>query len=176
MYVKTKKLTLAAACLALSMLLILAESVLGISTLFLLSLAGFLIGIVIREAGLKAGGAYFLASVLLSFILAPDKVKLVVYLGAEFYLLGREASWELIFMKKIGKLRFLSHYYMLTKFLIFNFLLLPIVFLLPELIMPGMDGKWSFFVILGAEAIWYIFDRAYDHFQVNLWNRMKHKK
>lgn len=176
MYVKTRDLTLAAACLALSMLLILAESVLRISTLFLLSLSGFLIGIVIREAGLKLGGIYFIASVPLSMIIAPDKMKLVVFIGAELYILLREGAWEYLEKnreKYSGKVR---TYYFFSKLLAFHLIFLPILLFLPNLIMKDMDFKWKIMIVLLSEPIWYFFDLAYDRFQIELWNRMKHKK
>lgn len=176
MYVRTKGLALSAVCLALSMLIIMFESVLGISTLFLLSFAAFLIGIVIREVGLKAGVAYFFSSVFLSLILAPNKLKLPVYFGVEFYLLVREFTW--MFLEKrsdlsLKKRRFL---YFTAKFLTFNGMLIPFVFLLPELIMPNMTLEWKLAAIVMGEAIWYFFDMAYNHFQSVLWDRMKYRK
>lgn len=176
MYVKTKDLTLAAACLALSMLIILAESVLGFNTLFLLSLGGFLIGIVIRETGLKLGSIYFLASIFLSFILAPDKLKLIIFIGAELYLLLREAAWEFLAKDKSKDIKKVKRYYLIAKFLSFNVIFLPILLFLPELIMPNMDLNWRILTFLIAEFGWYFFDRAYDHFQTVIWDRMKYKK
>lgn len=176
MYVKAKDLTLSAVCLAISMILILAESVLSISTLFLLSLAGFLIGIVIREVGLKFSLLYFIASLLLSFILAPDKVKLVVFIGVEIYLLLREVSFFVLSKwgnKDIKKLRV---FYFIAKLFSFNLILLPLLYFFPALIMPNMDIKLKLSVFLISQIGWYFFDRGYDSFQTVIWNRIKHKK
>lgn len=176
MYVKAKDLTLSAVCLAISMILILAESVLSISTLFLLSLAGFLIGIVIREVGLKFGFVYFIASFALSFILAPDKIKLVIFLGAEIYLLLRELAWEYLEKREKMDIKRLKLRYFLAKLFSFNLLFVPFLSFFPELIMPHIDNKWKIMIFLFAQPVWYLFDVGYDHFQVEIWNRIKHKK
>jgi len=77
MHVNVKKLVYAGLCLAISMALILLEGVFGMSTLFLRSLSGFLVGVVIRESGLRMGGVYLAASLALAFFIAPDKIVLV---------------------------------------------------------------------------------------------------
>lgn len=176
MYVKTKELTIAAICLALSMLLILVESVLGSSTLFLLSFAGFLIGIVIRENGMKSALTYFIASVFLSMILAPDKIKMVVFIGAEAYLLLREASYLFLEKNRRGSVEKAKKYYFFAKMMAFHLLFVPILLFFPDLIMKGMDLKWKLVVLVVAEGVWYLFDRAYDHFQIEIWDRLKGRK
>lgn len=176
MYVKTKNLTLAAACLALSMLLILAESVWSFSTLFLLSLGGFLIGIVIRETGLKLGLIYFFASIVLSVFIAPDKMKLIVFVGVELYLLLRETAWEVLAKAETGEIIKMRRMYLFMKFFAFHLIFIPVLVFLPELIMPNMNMKWKILTFLIAEPAWYFFDRAYDHFQIVIWDRMKYKK
>lgn len=176
MYVKTRKLTISAACLALAMIFILAESVLGISTLFLLTLAGFLIGIVIREVGVKFGGAYFIASILLSFLIAPNKLKLITFIGVEAYLLFRELLWDYLEKDHTRDIKKVKWVYFVGKFLFFNLMLVPVVLFLPELIMPNMKAEWKLGVIFLGIPVWYLVDRAYDHFQIEIWDRMKRKK
>ena len=77
MHVNVKQLVYAGLCLAVSMVLVILEGVFGMSTLFLLSLSGFFVGVVIRESGFKMGGVYLAASIALAFFIAPDKTKII---------------------------------------------------------------------------------------------------
>ena len=96
MHVNVKQLVYAGLCLAVSMVLVLLEGVFGMSTLFLLSLSGFFVGVVIRESGFKMGGVYLAASIALAFFIAPDKTKIITYAVVEIYIFAREAIWELM--------------------------------------------------------------------------------
>ena len=71
MHVKAKTVALGGLLLALTIVFMALGSFIETSTLFLLAAASFFVGIVIREFGLGAGGAFYLAAVLLGLSLVP---------------------------------------------------------------------------------------------------------
>ena len=122
MHVNVKQLVYAGLCLAVSMVLVLLEGVFGMSTLFLLSLSGFFVGVVIRESGFKMGGVYLAASIALAFFIAPDKTKIITYAVVEIYIFAREAIWELMTKGEIKDAKRSNLLYFLSKLAVFNLL------------------------------------------------------
>lgn len=173
MHVNVKKLVYAGLCLAISMVLILLEGVFGMSTLFLLSLSGFFAGIVIRESGFKMGAAYIVASLALAFFIAPDKIKIVTYMVVEIYIFAREGIWELLAKRTIKDVKKTNLIYVLSKLIVFNILTVPMVLIFPELLLPDVDIKWMLIAIALLQPAWFIGDKAYDAFQIGIWNRIK---
>ena len=173
MHVNVKKLVYAGLCLAISMVLILLEGVFGMSTLFLLSLSGFFAGIVIRESGFKMGAAYIVASLALAFFMAPDKIKIVTYMVVEIYVFAREGIWELLAKRTIKDVKKTNLIYVLSKLIVFNILTVPMVLIFPELLLPDVDIKWMLIAIALLQPAWFIGDKAYDAFQIGIWNRIK---
>ena len=173
MHVNVKKLVYAGLCLAISMVLILLEGVFGMSTLFLLSLSGFFAGIVIREDGLKMGAAYIVSSLALAFFMAPDKIKIVTYMVVEIYVFAREGIWELLAKRTIKDVKKTNLIYVLSKLIVFNILTVPMVLIFPELLLPDVDIKWMLIAIALLQPAWFIGDKAYDAFQIGIWNRIK---
>ena len=173
MHVNVKKLVYAGLCLAISMALILLEGVFGMSTLFLLSLSGFFAGIVIRESGFKMGAAYIVASLALAFFIAPDKIKIVTYMVVEIYIFAREGIWELLAKRTIKDVKKTNLIYVLSKLIVFNILTVPMVLIFPQLLLPNVDIKWMLIAIALLQPAWFIGDKAYDAFQIGIWNRIK---
>ena len=173
MHVNVKKLVYAGLCLAVSMVLILLEGVFGMSTLFLLSLSGFFVGIVIRESGLKMGTAYIVASLALAFFIAPDKIKIITYAIIEIYIFVREAIWEFMAKREIKDVKKTMLIYFFSKLVVFNVLTVPMVLLFPQLFLTEVSAKWLLIVIAVIQPAWYIGDKAYDAFQIGIWNRIK---
>ena len=173
MHVNVKKLVYAGLCLAISMVLILLEGVFGMSTLFLLSLSGFFAGIVIRESGFKMGAAYIVASLALAFFIAPDKIKIVTYMVVEIYIFAREGIWELLAKRTIKDVKKTNLIYVLSKLIVFNILTVPMVLIFPELLLPDVDIKWMLIAIALLQPAWFIGDKAYDAFQIGIWDRIK---
>ena len=66
-------------------------SVIETNTLFLLAAAAFFVGIVIREFGLRTGAAFYLAAILLGFLVTPNKFYVITFAAMGFYILGIEA-------------------------------------------------------------------------------------
>lgn len=173
MHVNVKKLVYAGLCLAVSMVLILLEGVFGMSTLFLLSLSGFFVGIVIRESGLKMGTAYIAASLALAFFIAPDKIKIITYAIIEIYIFVREAIWEFMAKREIKDVKKTMLIYFFSKLVVFNVLTVPMVLLFPQLFLTEVSAKWLLIVIVVIQPAWYIGDKAYEAFQLGIWNRIK---
>lgn len=173
MHVNVKKLVYAGLCLAVSMVLILLEGVFGMSTLFLLSLSGFFVGIVIRESGLKMGTAYIAASLALAFFIAPDKIKIITYAIIEIYIFVREAIWEFMAKREIKDVKKTMLIYFFSKLVLFNILTVPMVLLFPQLFLTEVSAKWLLIFIAVIQPAWYIGDKAYEAFQLGIWNRIK---
>ena len=173
MHVNVKKLVYAGLCLAISMVLILLEGVFGMSTLFLLSLSGFFAGIVIREAGLKMGVAYIVSSLALAFFIAPDKIKIITYAVVEIYILAREGIWEFLAKKTIKDIKKVQLIYLLSRLAVFNMLTIPMLLIFPQLFLTKPDIKWILVGVAVLQPAWFIGDKAYDAFQIGIWNRIK---
>ena len=173
MHVNVKKLVYAGLCLAISMVLILLEGVFGMSTLFLLSLSGFFAGVVIRESGLKMGLAYIVSSLALAFFIAPVKIKIVTYAVVEIYIFAREGIWELLAKRTIKDVKKTNLIYVLSKLIVFNILTVPMVLIFPQLFLTQVDTKWILIAIAALQPAWFIGDKAYDAFQIGIWNRIK---
>lgn len=172
MHVTTKKMAFAGLTLALAVLAIVLSGILEFNTLFLLAGAAFLIGIVIRECGLRFGTAFYGAAILLGFILAPNKLYCITFGALGFYILAVEFFYPLL-----GKLK--EHtsrkaVLWILKYVIFNLMYLPILICLPELILPGgLSGIWLAAAFAGGQAALWIYDRAYEYFQGHMWNNFR---
>lgn len=173
MHVNVKKLVYAGLCLAISMVLILLEGVFGMSTLFLLSLSGFFVGVVIRESGLKMGVAYIVSSLVLAFFIAPDKIKIITYAVVEIYILAREGIWEFIAKKPIKDIKKAQLIYFFSRLAVFNMITVPMLLIFPQLFLTQVDIKWILIGIAAMQPAWFIGDKAYDAFQIGIWNRIK---
>ena len=95
MHVKAKTMAFGGILLALSVICMALGSVIETSTLFLLAAASYFVGIVIREFGMKAGAAFYLADVLLGFLLAPNKFYVLSFAAMGLYILFAEGIWRL---------------------------------------------------------------------------------
>ena len=173
MHVNVKKLVYAGLCLAISTVLILLEGVFGMSTLFLLSLSGFFAGVVIRESGLKMGIVYIVSSLALAFFIAPDKIKIITYAVVEIYIFSREGIWELLAKSTIKDIKKANLIYFFSKIIVFNLLTIPMILIFPKLFLTQVDIKWILIGIALVQPAWFIGDKAYDAFQIGIWNRIK---
>ena len=90
MHVKAKSMAFGGLLLALSVVCMALGSVIETNTLFLLAAASYFVGIVIREYGIKMGAAFYLADVLLGFLVAPNKFYVISFAAMGFYILAVE--------------------------------------------------------------------------------------
>ena len=74
MLVNGKKMAVSGLLMALSVVMIILSGVLDFNTLFFLAAAAFCVGIIVREYELKTGIVFFAGTLLLGFLLAPQKL------------------------------------------------------------------------------------------------------
>lgn len=171
MHVNAKKMAFAGIALALTVIFIVLSGILEINTLFLLAAASFSIGIIIREFGSGFGLAFFIAAVLLGVILAPNKLYCITFAAMGLYILLVELSW--IFLSKSGKKHKIRIFWLL-KYLIFNILYIPMLLFFPKLLFAG-EIHQAFIIaalVLGQAAL-FLYDKAYDYFQMHLWSKWR---
>ena len=104
MHVKSRLMAFGGLALALCILFMVLGSIFETGTLFFLAASSFFVGIVIRESGMKMGLAFYLAAVLLGFILAPNKFYVITFGAMGLYILVIEGVWRLL-AKNPGRLR-----------------------------------------------------------------------
>lgn len=92
MHVTARRVALCGLLLAFSVICMVLGGVIETNTLFLLAAASYFVGIVIREFGPRTGAAFYLASVLLGFLTAPNKFYVISFSAMGLYILGTEAS------------------------------------------------------------------------------------
>jgi hypothetical protein len=172
MYVNAKRIAFLGLLLAFTVILVILSGILEFNTLFLLAASAFLIGVAIREEGLRLGGGFLIAAVLLSFMLVPNKIYCITFTAFSFYIFMVEFSWEII--GKLSSIKRKTAIFWLIKYITFNIMYLLILFFLPSLF---YQGKISTFVlvmlIIGGQIGIFIFDYAYVYFQREVWNKFR---
>ena len=118
MHIKAKTMAFGGLLLALTVVCMALGSVIETSTLFLLAAASFFVGIVIREFGLKAGAAFYIAAVLLGFITAPNKFYVLTFAAMGLYIWGIEAAFR--YLEKHPAIRNRQAVFWISKYVIFN--------------------------------------------------------
>ncbi len=175
MLLNAKKLSFLSLLLACTVLLVILGGVLEFNTLFLLAGASFCVGIAIRESGLLFGFGFYIASILLSFLLAPNKLYCITFAAMGLYLVITEYSFhKLSFVKWNSGIR--KKVLWITKFIAFNIMYIPILLFLPKLLYPGQlsNGFLAAFFFGGQVAL-VIYDMAYTYFQIYIWGRIRGK-
>lgn len=165
MHVKAKKMAFCGLMLALSVMCMVLGSIIEINTLFLLAAASFFVGIVIRIFGKGTGVAFYLAGVLLGFILAPNKFYVITYASMSIYILAREFAWDWLAKLSLG-VRQTKFYLWIIKYTVFNILYIPIVILFQSLLFTRQLSGWILFAIIVAGQVGlFIYDGAYEYVQ-----------
>lgn len=174
MHVETKRLTFLGALAAISVILVILSGYIEMNTLFLLAAASFCLGIGIRETNLTLGTGYFAATVLLSFLLAPNKIYCFTFLLLSAYIWIHEGAFYLI-----GRMKKKEHPKMLLwliKYAGFNLMVVPILLFFPQILVQGeatpkiMAALW-----LLAQICVYFFDMIYEYFQTHIWNKVRYR-
>ena len=96
MHVNTRKLAVSGLLMAFDVVLIILSGIIDFNTLFLLAAAAFLVGVIIREFDLKYGLAFFVGSLVLGVLLAPQKLYCITYAMMGIYVLGVEFLWDFL--------------------------------------------------------------------------------
>ena len=172
MHVKAKTVAFGGLLLALTVVFMALGSIIETSTLFLLAAASFFVGIVVREFGLKAGAAFYLAAVLLGFITAPNKFYVLTFTAMGFYIWGIEAVWRWLEKRpQYGKRRMI---FWISKYVIFNIVYIPIVIAFRDLLFArAVSDALLIGVIIGGQIGLFVYDKAYEYVQVHIWGKMR---
>ena len=172
MYVKAKTVALGGLLLALTVVFMALGSIIETSTLFLLAAASFFVGIVIREFGLRAGFAFYLAAVLLGFITAQNKFYVLTFAAMGLYIWGIEAAWK--WLEKHPEMKNRRRVFWILKYVIFNVLYIPVVIVFRNMLFPqSVSGAVIAGVIAGGQVGLFIYDRAYDYVQAHIWGKLR---
>lgn len=172
MFLSAKKLAFLGLLLAFDVLLVILAGVFEFNTLFLLAAASFCVGIAIREIGQRYGFSFYLASILLSLILAPNKFYCITYAAMGLYVVVFEYAYG-----RLVNVRRMSNRIKLlwaVKYITFNVMYIPMLIFLPRLIYTGkLNAGLIAALILAGQAALYVYDRAYIYFQKYIWGRAR---
>lgn len=172
MHVKARMMALGGLFLALCVICMVLGSVIETSTLFFLAGASYFVGIVVREMGMKMGAAFYLAAVILGFLLAPNKFYVVSFAAMGLYILAVEGVWRLM-VKGPERLQNRKVFWA-AKYGVFNILYIPSVLLFREILFPAGAGDLLVAgVLLGGQVMLWIYDNAYEYVQARMWNRLR---
>lgn len=160
--------------MALAVVLIILSGILDFNTLFFLAAAAFFIGIMIREYGLLHGAAFFAGCLILGFLLAPQKLYCITYAMMGIYVLAAEGLWQFLGTRPGWKRR--KMILAAGKLAVFNIMYLPALWLYPGLFFAGeIPHAMLLFFVLGGQAAWFLYDRAYEYFLVQMWEQVRGK-
>ncbi len=180
MLLNAKKLAFLGLLLAVTVVLVILSGVFEFNTLFLLAAASFGVGIAIRESNIRIGAGFYLAAVLVSVMLAPNKLYIITFAAMGLYILIIEYTFDLLshLQKKqsASQTDLRTRIYWVLKYLIFNLMFLPMLLVFPKLIYPGeIKGLILGLLILGGQVALFLFDAAYRYFQGTIWGKIRNK-
>lgn len=172
MHVNSKRIAVLGLLLALAVIMIVLSGTIEVSTLFFLAAASFCVGIAVREYGIRMGVGFFIASVILGFLLAPNKIYCITYSVMAMYILLSEAVW--LWICKVQKLKKPARVFNFLKYLIFNILYIPSVLIAPKLVYEGEVNAWIMVAILaGGQIALFFFEKVYCYFQSQIWGKFR---
>lgn len=175
MHVKSRQVAFTGALMALGVLLVTLGGYFEGSTLFFLAAASFLSGILFRGISPGTSVLFVVGTTVLGIFLAPQKLYLATFLGFSIYVLIAEFL-ERIHSGKEGA--FGRGKIWAIKAVVYHALLFVAVFLVQKLF--GMEALFDqgiyeylqefkvpacVLLVLAAELVWLIFDKAYFYFQ-----------
>lgn len=174
MHINAKIAALGGLMLAFTEVCIFLGSVIESNTLFLLAAAAFLVGIMIREAGLKAGGSFYLAGVLLGVMISPNKFYVISYAGMGLYIWLRECAWERLEKASIKANRMQKFW--LMKLVAFNLIYLTGIVLEWGIFVSG-EMSWQLVagIIVTGQIGFLIYDMAYEYVQRQIWSKLRNR-
>lgn len=172
MHVNAKRIAFLGLLLAVTILLIFLGGTMEMSTLFFLAGAAFCVGIVVREYGNAMGASFLIASIILGLFLVPNKLYCITFAAMALYLLLSEIAWGILCRHKSNgngmKL------FWIIRYMIFNILYLPILFLFPQMIISVAITPYFFLIaIVAGQIVLYLFEKGYCFFQARIWNRFR---
>lgn len=147
----SRKVAYGGILLAINIILLLLINVIPINTLFIMGLASLPISIVIMEWGPKSGVAFYIASVVLGFIVMANKAHWVLYIltfglyGIVKYMIEQDRS---VYIEYLLKIMFANIIIVAIYFLLKPFVYIPI----------------NIITILVFEVVFIVYDHVYTLF------------
>lgn len=174
MHVAAKRIAVLGLSMALAIILIVLSGIIEVNTFFLLAAASFFTGIAIYEFGVGSGAAFCAGSVLLGFILAPNKFYVITYFGLSFYILAVEFVWKVLFKQNYSKKN--RSIVLVLKFVLFNILYIPVLWFFPSMLLTvKMSTPMFLLLLLGGQLILLVYDKAYEYFMVHYWIKFRRR-
>ena len=172
MHVKAKQMAFGGLLLAVTVVCMALGSVIETNTLFLLAAAAFFVGIVIREFGLRTGAAFYLAAILLGFLVTPNKFYVITFAAMGFYILGIEMVW--MFLVKRPQMGHRMGIYWIVKYVIFNLVYLPCLLgFRSMLFQKSMSDQMILAAVVVGQIAILIYDKAYQYVQGTVWGKWR---
>lgn len=174
MHVNGKKMAVSGLLMAFSVVMIILSGVLDFNTLFFLAAAAFCVGIIIREYDMRLGAAFYAGSLILGVLLAPQKLYCITYAMMGAYVVLVEGVWRML--GKYPTIKKPKMLFAAGKFVIFNVMYIPALFLFPKLFFGGeLSNMFYAAAVIGGQAALYLFDRAYEYFLIRMWENLRIK-
>lgn len=172
MYVKAKSMATAGLLVAFTVVMLMLSSAIESNSLFFIAAASFCVGIAVREWKLKLGFAFLVASIVSNLLFAPNKLYCVTYAGMALYIWVGELLWE-----KIADAKELNHRTFrlwIGKYLVFNLMYIPALFLMPTLLFTKeVTGWWLIILLLAGQVALFVYEVAYEYFQSSIWGKLR---
>ena len=133
------------------------------------------VGVAVDGAGLDdicKVVAFYLAAVLLGFLVTPNKFYVITFAAMGFYIWGIEAVW--IFLAKRPQMGHRMGIYWFAKYVIFNLVYLPCLFgFRSMLFQKAVSDQILLVVIIVGQAALLVYDKAYQYVQGSLWEKWR---
>lgn len=173
MHVKTKKISFLGLLLALSIILQFLGSYIEVSTLSFLVASSLCLGIAIYEVNLTLGSGFLIASIILSFLLMPNKFHCLTYVCLCIYIYFLEIIRRKTNLQK--------HFFIiwLVKLVFFNVcFLFPALYFFPDFLFTG-EITWHIRLYIGifvvAQIFLVLFDTIYQRLIPSHWEQLKRR-
>lgn len=174
MHVKAKKVAFSGLGIAASIVCMMLGGIIETNTLFFLAAASYLQGIIIRETGFRNGTAYYLAAVILGFLLVPDKLYVVSYSAMALYILIIEWIWIRI---GVFPLRYRKRsVFWICKYTVFNLMYIPALLWGREVLsLSSLPFPVLAALLLAGQAGLFLYDAAYEYLQAKIWPKIRNR-
>lgn len=147
----SKKVAYSGVLLGVHTILLILINIIPMNTLFIMGIASLIISIIIMEFGPKSGVVFYLASIILSFLVINNKAQWVLYnltfgvYGLIKYIIEQDRS---IYLEYILKIIFANILLMITYFILKGFIYIPI----------------NILIIIAFQVVFMIYDSVYTKF------------
>ena len=147
----SKKLAYSGVLLGVHTILLVLINIIPMNTLFIMGISSLIISIIIMEFGPKSGVVFYLASIILSFLVINNKAQWVLYnltfgvYGLIKYIIEQDRS---IYLEYILKIIFANILLMITYFILRGFIYIPI----------------NILIIIAFQVVFMIYDSVYTKF------------